>query len=293
VVRGLSRAAIFGLALAGCDKEIVVGFEPTDASTVLDVGHLVDASADADAGGHKDVTVQDATADADGGLPPLTVPWSTGFENGFSDWSKPDGGGFCYEKSGGSYTIVTSPVHSGTYAAAFSVNTALGTPGAASQARCVRQGVLPPSAYYGAWYYVPAPAPGISTTYLWNLLHFQGASSPTAATSQSLWDLSLETQPDAATAPAVYDFLRIRVLPAGPPIPIGAWFHLEMFLSPAEASTGTFQVYVDGASVLQLSGLETDNVAWGQWYVGNYAVALTPTAATVYVDDVSISTSGP
>ena len=32
----------------------------------------------------------------------------------------------------------------------------------------------------------------------------------------------------------------------------------------------------------------TDDSRWGQWFVGNYATALSPPSSTVYVDDVTI-----
>lgn len=222
----------------------------------------------------------------DGGLSPLTVPWSTGFENGFGDWSQPSSEGFCYVAGGATYAIVTSPVHSGQYAAAFTVDTAVNSP---SQTRCVRQGVLPASAYYGAWYYVSAPATNRGN---WNLFHFQGASAPDAAVTE-LWDVSLVNEPDGAVAPSVYDFLRARPLAAGPAIPIGIWFHLEARLNRSASNAGEFTVYLDGSVVLDVSGLETDSTLWGQWFVGNYATSLLPSPSTVYVDDVTIEMSGP
>jgi hypothetical protein len=250
-----------------CAKDILVGADPaSDATTAEDAG-------------------------IEGGLAPLVVPWSTGFENGFDDWSQPSNGGLCYVAppmaGAATYAIVTTPVHSGQYAAAFTVNTTVATP---SQTRCYRQGVLPTSAYYGAWYYVPAAPTTNEGT--WNLFHFQGADSPDAAVEE-LWDVSLVNQPDGAVAPSVYDFIRARQLAAGPPIPIAAWFHVEVRLDRSASNTGEFAVYVDGNPVLDLTGLATDDTSWGQWFVGNYATVLLPAPSIVYVDDVSIQTSGP
>ena len=97
---------------------------------------------------------------------PVAVPWSTSFEDQFCDYTQL--AGFCYAEDNASYTTVTSPVHSGQFAAAFSV-VAGDTNG--HQTRCVRQGLLPAAAYYGAWYFIPASA---TNTALWNLIHFQG-----------------------------------------------------------------------------------------------------------------------
>jgi hypothetical protein len=221
----------------------------------------------------------------DGGLEAVTVPWSTGFEDGFGDWSQPADQGLCYVAGAATYAIVTQPVHSGQYAAAFTVDTADASP---SHTRCFRQGVLPVSAYYGAWYYLPSYA----TNYgVWNLFHFQGADGPDAAVVE-LWDLSLASD-DGGLAPFVRDFQRNRQLAAGATIPIGAWFHLEVRLTRSATNSGEVTVYVDGNPALDVSGLVTDPTSWGQWFVGNYATSLFPPSSTVYVDDVSIDTTGP
>jgi hypothetical protein len=259
--------AALGISAAACDAHILVGADPAPRSCV-------------DAGG----------AGGGGAAIPLTVPWTTGFENGFSDWGQPSNEGFCYPLvlAGGALPyIVTAPVHRGQFAAAFAVNTDAGTP---SQTRCVRQGVLPQSAYYGAWYFVPATATNKDN---WNLLHFQGASVANGNCVLELWDVSLTNDADGGLATSVYDFLRQRSLPAGPAIPIAQWFHLEVFLRRAADGTGRFTLYQDGQVVRDLDGLQTDDSVWGQWYVGNFATALSPSGSTVYVDDVTISTSGP
>jgi hypothetical protein len=270
----------------GCSRDILIGADPVveggtqgglDASPGPDASGLDGSGADADA------TLADGgVTDAGGGI---TLPWSTGFENGFGDWSQPYNEGFCYVAGAATYAIVTNPVHSGQYAAAFTVNPAVTSP---SQTRCIRQGALPQSAYYGAWYYVPAVETTVGT---WNLFHFQGANGQDAA-AQGLWDISLVDQQDGGVAATVYDFLNGKTA-AGPAIPIGQWFHIEARLVRSAAGAGEFAVYIDGNVVLDLSGLETDPTTWGQWFLGNYATALAPSPSTVYVDDVTIDTNGP
>ncbi len=266
-------AAVAALAVAGmaCDPQILVGADAVGDGSVAPI----DATVDLDASG-------------DGALVPLTVPWSTGFENGlvngFIDWSQPANQGFCYLMGGGNFTIVSSPVHTGLYAAAFLVNSTNGT---ISQARCLRQGVLPAAAYYGAWYYVPETAVNTGN---WNLLHWQGATGP-GALAHGLWDISLVNGPDGSLETSAFDFLHNRALDAGSAIPIGVWFHLEVFLQRSAGDAGAITVTRDGQTVLQLTGLATDDSAWGQWFVGNYANALAPPISTVYVDDVTIGTT--
>ena len=78
---------------------------------------------------------------------PISVPWSSGFENQFCDYPSADEPGWCYGFSPASFRVVSSPVHSGQFAAEFTVLTGTDA-GASPQARCARQGVLPAEAYY-------------------------------------------------------------------------------------------------------------------------------------------------
>jgi len=211
---------------------------------------------------------------------PIALPWSTGFEDRFCDYSA--AGGFCYLGSPATYEIVTSPVHSGRHAAAFTVRA--GDP-SGFQARCVRQGVLPQKAVYGAWYYVPALA---RNSAVWNLVHFQGGD-PSA--QHGLWDISLVNGASGDLELVVYDFLhQVARNPAPPtPVPIGSWFHLELYLARAADATGEVALYVDGRRVVQVTNIVTDDSSFGQWYVGNYATGLKPEGSTLYVDDVTIT----
>jgi len=215
---------------------------------------------------------------------PIAVPWSTGFEHDFCDYTQV--GGYCF--GGGTRKIVTAPVHSGRYAAEFSVAS---DDASKTQTRCVRQGVLPTEAYYGAWYYVPTLASlNSSTSSLWNLWHFQGGDTAV----DGLWDVTLVNGADGSLQLLVYDFVNGTVRkPANPPaIPIGAWFHIQFYLKRASDATGAIRLYQDGKLLLEKTNLITDTSTWGQWYVGNIAKDLTPPVSTLYVDDVTIGTTG-
>jgi len=91
----------------------------------------------------------------------------------------------------------------------------------------------------------------------------------------------------------VYDFLngRARRAVQSRPVPIGAWFHVQFYLKRAVENTGAIALYQDGEQLIAASALKTDDTRWGQWYVGNLATDLTPSKATLYVDDVSIRAS--
>ena len=298
--RRLLATPVLALSVS-CDRQILVGDQTVleaAAPPVLDAGgeaSVVDASlveaADASSADVGDeLSSQDGLAfeasDTDGamqdaGLPPLTVPWSTGFEGTPGDTWVP-GNGACYATGGGVFRIVTTPVHGGQHAASFSVDTSLGSP---SQTRCIEQGVLPTAGYYGAWYYVANFA---ADTGNWNLLHFQGADVADGTTAHGLWDVSLASATDGTLHAIVYDFLRTRVVQTTGTVPVGSWVHFEVYLSRSSAQTGEFTLRQNGQVILDLTGLSTDDSRWGQWFVGNYATALSPSASTVYVDDVTI-----
>ncbi len=258
---GLARFALASVALTlllGCEPKLVVGTWSCSGS------------AD-DAGGETGVG---AMTDA------LATPWSTGFESGFCDYAAPSG--FCYAEPGATYELVDSPAHAGNHAAAFSVSAEAGLDG--NQTRCVRQGELASAAYYSAYFFIPtAPSDAVN----WNLMHFRSGD---AAPFHGLWDVTLAEGAGGDFHVVVFDFLRMqtRTTDTVPAVPIGSWFQLEVYLRRAADATGAFAVYQDGELALELNDLSTDDGEYGQWYVGNYAIALTPPESTLYVDDVAI-----
>ena len=253
-------AAVLGLALAAlslaCEPKLVVG--------------KWSCAGDDNAGGEGNSAALDE---------PITAPWSTGFENGFCDYLA---AGFCYAAERAAYETVTTPAHSGRFAAAFSVVADGALDG--YQTRCVRQGELPAAAHYSAYFFIPvAPSAGNN----WNLLHFRGGDG---VVFHGLWDVTLAVESDGTLSVVVFDHLRQATLPTTglPAVPVGAWFQLEVYLQRAADDTGAFAVYQDGALGLELLDLSTDDSSLGQWYVGNLAASLTPSDNTLYVDDVSI-----
>jgi hypothetical protein len=173
-------------------------------------------------------------------------------------------------------------VHSGSFAAALTVDT---TNNATGQLRCIRRGSMPKEAYYGAWYNVPTLA---TNTGLWNLFHFQGDSTP----EPRMWDISLVNNQSGDLRLNVLNWLHVTLPDQSkfPPIPIGSWFHIEMFWKRATDNTGEVIVYQDSVIILQLTNVKTDtSTSMVQWYVGNLADSLVPHEITVYIDDVSIT----
>lgn len=213
---------------------------------------------------------------------PLTAPWKTSFEAGFCNYKDV---GFCYNDDDSSYRLVSSPVRTGQFAAAFDMNPS--SVDGARQTRCVRQGVLPVEAYYGAWYYVPSDLTG---AHAWNLFHFQGGRAGTFL--HGLWDVSMND--DGGNGYSVFIYNAVTDGHYGQtnpkPIPFDRWFQLEFYLKRAADATGEVVLYQDGEEVVRRTGLVTDETPFGEWYVGNYAMTLdlTPSTVSVYVDDVTV-----
>jgi hypothetical protein len=254
---------VLSLLPTGCEPTVVIGLRTCE----------------------KPGATTDAGTNADAGAPGLiALPWSTGFETGFCDFSWPEG--LCYSTGSASFELAEAPVHSGRFSAAFHV---LAVPDAGSvQARCYRQGVLPKAARYGAWYYLPAAA---TNTGVWNLFHFQGG--PDFDSLTGLWDVSVVNGDAGALQLVVWGF-GLSAVPAVtgvPPLPIETWFHLEFVLVRAADATGKVELFLDGVQGLSASAIVTDvsNSAVGQFYVGNYATAMAPPNSTVYVDDITIT----
>lgn len=217
---------------------------------------------------------------------PVPVPWSDGFENGFCDYLRKDGPGYCYGDE--PYVLVAEPRRSGHFAAEFKAVGDL-----QNQTRCVRQGELPETAYYGAWYYIPEAL--MDAEVAWNLWHFQGGDDPDS--QHDLWDVSLGN--GDGPNKGKWD-LMVLDRPSGfanyrraedkrISIPIGSWFHVELFLKRSADATGEIALYQDGVELFHETNLKSEASKFTQWYIGNWAGKATPPDSTLYVDDVSIS----
>jgi hypothetical protein len=216
----------------------------------------------------------------------LSLPWSTGFEDGLCGYHSV--GGFCYARHGASLEVVESPSRRpGKFAAAFTVNANASTAIERSQTRCVIQGSMPKSAYYGAFYFIPALATSDGN---WNLFHFLGGTSE--ADSHPLWDISLVNRADGKLKLSVLNFLTGKYPAVSDDVgavPIGRWFQLQIKIVRSAQPNGEVIVLQDGMVALHLTDLITDDTEWGQWYVGNYVKTLVPALNTVYLDDITMS----
>ena len=259
-------ALLFLIIGGGCDKTLVVGTCEPPKVPVEDSG-------------------TDAGLDAGSDAFPLELPWSSGFENGFCDFNQPLG--YCLQSGTASYKFVTSPVHSGTFAAAFTINddpNALGR-----QSRCVRRGVLPKSACYGAWFYLPRSR--IVANHAWDLSYFRRGDVP-VGNSDGLWDVYLTSDSNGDYWLAINDY--VHSVPHFPDtrrvVQGDTWFRLEFCLDRATDNTGRVALRQDDQEVFSLQDIQTDKGEWAEWYVGSYSSdGLIAGPTTLYVDDVTIN----
>ncbi len=154
-----------------------------------------------------------------------------------------------------------------------------------SGTRCVREGVLPADAIYGAWFWIPEKIEPLAN---WNLMHFQDSEPGTPF--QYRWDVSLGISDDGDLSLHVLEFpTREKFTPTvATTVPIGAWFHVEFRWLRADAPDGRVTLFQDGVPILDVTDIDASGFDFGQWHVGNLADDLEPANSTLYVDDVGI-----
>lgn len=280
--------AVACLSVATCDLYVTVGSLGASSSSrtgAPDAGVLDAAVPDADA---SDDSGQE------GGLA-FPLPFATGFEGAdggctLSDFSLPIGA--CYTVSGGMNSVTTSPAHRGACAGAF---TTVGDAGCV--ARCFLQGNLTaPVAWFIAWFYIPSPPPPIHTlagSSSWNVMHFQG---PDEGGETGLVDVNFAYQPDGSLLPALFAPISGGVTTTWTPaaLPLDKWFKVSLRVARSStAAGGVWTLYQDGALAIELSGVVTEPGPFLQFHVGNLTAEITVPTATLYADDISVSTSGP
>jgi hypothetical protein len=154
------------------------------------------------------------------------------------------------------------------------------------------------SFYYSAWLFFPQH---YAVNNWANLLQFK-SQSPTL--NDAVWVLELRNRPNGA----MYLMLRWKGIMAGPTqgagtglrhfhqtlidVPVGQWFHVEIFLRQSSVYAGRLTVWQDGMQIYDLDQVKTkypdgDN----RWSINAYAADVQPMPFTVYVDDAVISTS--
>lgn len=212
--------------------------------------------------------------------------WWTDHETGdLSDWLR-DGGG-TWTSAGGTLELVNSPVRSGRYALRSTVTS--NSMAVQSAGIGIRGALMPSEACYSAWFFIPS---AVTTTSFWLFFKFrsrQVADQPNTAVD--MWDVDVVTGQNQTPVLALYRHDREQEMSAeSARVPIARWFQVEACLLAASDSSGHLSVWLDGQIAFELNAQVTMPSQYVEWNVGSIAEAITPSSASLYVDDAAIST---
>lgn len=215
-----------------------------------------------------------------------SLRWFAQHETGdFSEWTAGYKGGCSADPPDTSVVISTDVAHSGTH----SVKLANAAPSVYETARLWRQDDYPQEAYYSAWFYLPQ---AYRTTEDWTIMQFQVPPSGDAGTNGLLVDVDLRSLPGGEMILDVFDhrgqYLRSPTAEPALPVPIAAWFRIEVFYRNVGDDTGRFTLWLDGQvnyDIHRPFGLSSVTY----WSPCSSSEGLSPTQSDLYVDDAAVS----
>lgn len=253
------------------------------------------------------------------------ILWCADHEEGdLSDWEDqgtddPNAGGGVFNTGGTDVCAAATNMvaHSGTFAAEATITNAVRAENGLRAVRLMRWTdrawdedgrYFPEEAFYSTWMYLPCtydPAkeapwdPGDGGW--WNVFQFKsenGAGSQPVCEldvynqdGQMYFGLSTKTYPDHWSDCHEQEY-RVQQHPL--PLPIGRWFHVEVYYRKSAACSGAVQVWQNGVEIFAVSGLQTLLGETATWGLGNYTDHISggPVlgTATIFFDDALVST---
>ncbi|MCC6456167.1 MAG: heparin lyase I family protein [Caldilineaceae bacterium] len=283
-------AMILGLLLcATLSKPVVAQAEPATEPAIL---FLPSVSTDNPADEAEPIAQTDET------VLPAGVVWQADMETAdLSQWGTNNGSatdidsGLCYRPANG---VGTEQAHSGSYSMKMTIDSR-------QEAGCRQFRKAEPASgyplYYSAWFYIPQKTQ-VGT--FWNIMQFK---SKLNGESGLFWKLDVRNDksgnmgvmlvwkgpiagPQAGDGIAVRKYEQAEAL-----LPVGKWFKLEIYLKQSEGFDGQITVWRDGVLLYDVQNVRTKFPGGIQnWSINNYGKGLLPNPATLYVDDVTIST---
>jgi polysaccharide lyase-like protein len=215
------------------------------------------------------------------------VLWSADHETGdLSQWSRGGKGGSSAEKPDTAIAVSTEFAHSGRY----SVKLSNGAVSSYETARLWREDSYPETAYYSAWYYLPR---AYQTTNDWTVMQIRAPVGSNPSTISLFTDIDIRSLPGGQLILSVFDhraeYLRAATPDPVVPLPVGAWFHIEVLFRNAVDDTGRLTLWQDGQLLYDLqrpSGI-TSSIVY--FTVCSISQDLSPTDSVLYVDDAAVS----
>ncbi len=212
--------------------------------------------------------------------------WTATFEpDNLSEWTSDGEGGTYTENVGTKPSVTSSVVHAGSYAGVVEIAPIASM---ASTSYFFRNQPTPLQGYYSAWFYIPSTI--VIGSWL-SLTHFSGSETGDGNNLVGIWDVNLYATPSGGTAAQLYDYMDQvnQRQPTPVPFPRDAWVQLEVYLEKATGPTGAVTVWQDGTQILQRTDVQTVPTEWLQWDAGGASDDISPTPATIYLDDAAIS----
>ena len=226
------------------------------------------------------------------------LAWRADHESG--DLRQWEAGGGEYNSGDADTEVTTAKAHTGKRAAAMTITA---PPESGTRLFRMRESRSGADAYYGVWYFIPR---SYEVEEYWNLFQFK---SETSTENDPWWVLDVGTRSGTGR---LYLFLRYKGTLPGPrerdvgreetkyfwqsasDIPIGRWFHVEVFLSQSSGFRGRIIVWQDGMRLFDLAKVKTKFVGGDQrWSVNNYSNDLSPRPSVIYVDDATVRLGRP
>jgi polysaccharide lyase-like protein len=186
--------------------------------------------------------------------------------------------------------------HSGQYAMKMTINLGSGESGCRQFRH--EESISGGTYYYGAWFYLPSY---VAAQNYWNVFQFK---SETSSQNDPFWVLDI--MPRSSGGPMSLR-LRWKGTVVGPfasdtstgtktytqrvaDLPVGTWFHVEVYLKQASDFTGRLTVWQNGKQLYDMANVKTKYPGGDErWSVNNYSDGLLPSLATLFVDDATVA----
>lgn len=211
--------------------------------------------------------------------------WSAGFETGdISEWT--DHGDWLRQGTTATYQVQEQTAHSGDYAVKFSIDTSSNT---SQAAYLFYWDVLPNTAYYSAWYYIPS---NIQTEVWWNIMQWKSTYNGDSDYSRPVFVLdgaifgqtaiSLCHLPDKNVDKVCWKQTQVM-------LPRDQWFQIEVYYERSKTN-GHVIVWQDGVKLFDITGYPTVLSDGTLYYsVNHYTDGMSPDISSIFIDDVVIS----
>jgi hypothetical protein len=217
------------------------------------------------------------------------ILWQATFEPGdLSEWIGDGHGGVYTDGQAPDAVATQDQAHRGRYSGLAVFSPAAAT---ATFSYLYREQPIPAQAYYGACVFIPA---SLQVRSFLSLLHFGYHPAANDPSTLAIWDFDLQPDSGGSLVPHLYQTGAASPVAPQPavPVPPATWVHFELLYKKAADATGQIVVWQDGVQIMNVQNVVTAPTDWIQWDVGGGALdVITPTPVSVYMDDVTISST--